>query len=312
MRDPEITASKVFDPHLSNDISPRLGKMAASGDAKFGKTLEASQKKIENKDDIYALAESASVFGPWAAILGMFDRQFITPDNTKDLLDSMMNDSDNSKISGSEEKQPEDRSGQNTGSSRNGRELPADQKEIKAAVQQFLSRIASSDRVPGAAAIPYSQFVAGMEKLGSRFDLKAIIDKIVEASKLVKSKEKTELQISLKPDWLGDVLLSISRTKDGLAVNITAGNNAKLLIDSQISDLEQALKAANINISSLQVSVGGQNGSGHQEGAEDGAVAAVTGTADAAENASLPYPVISDDVMKFMMDLNRTNVFSRI
>lgn len=310
MRDPEIAANKIIDTHMSIDIALKPAQNNSVDPDMFEKKLEESRKKIDRKNDIYSISQGASAFGPWAALLGMFDQKFISMDMNKDLLESAVKDMDDMRMSSSKEHQRDDGSGQNTGKNTDGRNTPADAKEIKAAVQQFLSKLASSDRAPGAAAIPFSQFAASLEKLGGKFDLQTIIDKIVEASKLVKSKEKTELLITLKPEWLGDVLLSITKSKDGLAVNIIAGNNAKMLLDSQLSDLEQALRSANINVSSLQVSVGGQNGSNYKNGKEEGPSGdPVSPAAEALPNI---YPGAGDGLLRYMMDLNGSNIYSNI
>ena len=87
-------------------------------------------------------------------------------------------------------------------------------------------------------------------------------DAVLDSAKVLKSGQKTEVELQLKPEWLGNISLKISSQDGKINVQIFAGQASKELLESQMAELEITLKNANIAVGSLTVFVGGQNTGG--------------------------------------------------
>jgi len=133
--------------------------------------------------------------------------------------------------------------------------------------------------------------VRNMQKASGMLDIKGISDKIVDRAKILKSNDKSEMVIELKPEWLGNITINILSEKGLISVVITAPQNSKDLIDANKAELEAALKNSNLNIGSLQVSVGG-NKNQNSDQKENNFVADYS-------------PMNYDSFMEFMTDQRR-------
>ena len=89
---------------------------------------------------------------------------------------------------------------------------------------------------------------------GKSLDLGLIIDELIDKIKMVKEGEKVSLSIALKPDQLGEMLLSVSMRNGVIFMSITTSSEMKDLIDANKASLEKQLKEANINLGNLDVS----------------------------------------------------------
>ena len=82
-----------------------------------------------------------------------------------------------------------------------------------------------------------------------------LIKEITERIKVIKENGRTELLLKLKPENLGEIFISITKTGDNVSINIFAKENTKELLENDLAELEKALKNSHLNIGDLQVSV---------------------------------------------------------
>jgi len=188
-------------------------------------------------------------------------------------------------------------------------------KQSKEATQAELMKalMAMAANGPSGVPFPLTTLLSKLGQITNNLDIKMIADKIVESAKALKVNDKTELILNLKPDWLGDMTLNISSDKGILTIQILANGKTKELMDSQLSELESFLKSANLNVGSINVSVGNrgsENNHGSQEQTAD--VQSVPGMEGIAWDLS---PEISGniglagDITRMM---NNLSVYSRI
>jgi len=146
-------------------------------------------------------------------------------------------------------------------------------KQSKEATQAELIKALMAMAANGSSAVPFplTNLLSKLEQVTNNLDIKVIADKIIESAKALKINDKTELMLNLKPDWLGDMTLNISSDKGVLTIQILANGKTKELMDSQISELEAFLKSANLNVGSINVSVGNR-GSENNYGSQEQAV----------------------------------------
>jgi len=108
--------------------------------------------------------------------------------------------------------------------------------------------------VPNLEAQPsfYQAFLDG--KLQPKLDLQFLIDQIVEQVKVVREKGKTELILGLKPENLGEILLTLSTHAGIVSIQINASPETRKLIESQREELERALKKAKVRFDKIEIS----------------------------------------------------------
>lgn len=107
--------------------------------------------------------------------------------------------------------------------------------------------------VPNLAASPLFAQAFGAGKLAPSFDLQALIDQLIEQAQLVKSKGQTELSLSLKPEELGEIFLTLTSRAGAVSIQIQASPETKKLIDSRQAELLSALKKNHVQISRLTI-----------------------------------------------------------
>lgn|GEM_PF-3812872 len=85
-------------------------------------------------------------------------------------------------------------------------------------------------------------------------DMQVLIDDLVERARVFKLSQKPELNLDLKSEELGRLLLSFKNRNGGIEVLIAAADgNSKKLLDEHILELENSLKAARITLNDLRV-----------------------------------------------------------
>jgi flagellar hook-length control protein FliK len=85
-------------------------------------------------------------------------------------------------------------------------------------------------------------------------DMQVLIDDLVERARIFKLSQKPELNLDLKSEELGRLLLSFKNKNGGIEVLIAAADgNSKKLLDEHILELENSLKAARITLNDLRV-----------------------------------------------------------
>lgn len=94
-----------------------------------------------------------------------------------------------------------------------------------------------------------------------------MLNLILDKAKVLKNSEKTELILKLKPEDLGNIIVSITKQEGVINISIYAKESTRDLIEQNMGELEANLK--NMNIGGLQVSISG-NGKNdfNAEGAE--------------------------------------------
>ena len=107
--------------------------------------------------------------------------------------------------------------------------------------------------VPNLEASPQFYLAQLEGKLLSKLDLQSLVDQIVSQVKMVKEKGKTELTLGLKPDNLGEILLTLVSRSGMVSIEIQAPEETRKLLETQLKELEAALKKARINLADIKV-----------------------------------------------------------
>ncbi|WPX08402.1 flagellar hook-length control protein FliK [Anaerocellum danielii] len=95
-----------------------------------------------------------------------------------------------------------------------------------------------------------------------------IISQLAEKISTIHKQNITTLQVSIKPEWLGSVVIELSKDSSGKIFGnlIVTSPQVKEIIEGSLSSLLTILKDQGINISQLNVSLGGSNtGQQYQE-----------------------------------------------
>ena len=113
--------------------------------------------------------------------------------------------------------------------------------------------------VPNLEAQPlfYQSFLEG--KLQLKLDLQSLVDQIIEQTKLVKSKGRVELSLTLKPEELGNILLVLTSHAGIVTIQINGNPETRKLIEAQREELERALKKAKVNFDRIKIEEVGKN-----------------------------------------------------
>ena len=90
-------------------------------------------------------------------------------------------------------------------------------------------------------------------KLLNKFDLQYLVDKILSQVKLLKEKGKVELTLGLKPENLGEILLTLTSRSGMVSIQIQAPEETRKLIDAELKELELALKKAGVNLEEIKI-----------------------------------------------------------
>jgi flagellar hook-length control protein FliK len=90
-------------------------------------------------------------------------------------------------------------------------------------------------------------------KLLSKLDLQALVDKIVSQLKLVQDKGKAELTLGLRPENLGEIVLTITSRAGAIAIQIQANQETQKLLSNQLTELEEALRKVKVNLAELTI-----------------------------------------------------------
>ena len=116
---------------------------------------------------------------------------------------------------------------------------------------------------------------------------------IVQEARLLKYPERTEVEIRLKPEWLGRVTLRVASQDGRISARFAVGHDgAKAEIESRLGELRRSMVEQGLEISEISVSVdGGRHWSGQgywgaQQDMPDRAVAAATHFEDGGPTAS--------------------------
>lgn len=106
--------------------------------------------------------------------------------------------------------------------------------------------------------IPFSPslfYASTVQSAGlTKGDMQVLIDDLVEKARIFKLSQKPELNLDLRSEELGRLLLSFKNKNGGIEVAIAAFDGiSKKLLDEHILELENSLKAARITLNELRV-----------------------------------------------------------
>jgi flagellar hook-length control protein FliK len=90
-------------------------------------------------------------------------------------------------------------------------------------------------------------------KLLNKLDLQSLVDQIISQVKMVKEKGKTQLALTLKPENLGEILLTLTSRSGMVSIQIQGPEETLKLISEDLKELELALKKANINLAEIKI-----------------------------------------------------------
>ncbi len=106
---------------------------------------------------------------------------------------------------------------------------------------------------PNISALPMFAFAQTQGTLLQSLDLQVLIDEIVSQLKIVTEKGKVELIMGLKPENLGEILLTLTSRSGMIAIQIEASEETKKVLDQQLEKLALALKKAKVNLEDIKV-----------------------------------------------------------
>ena len=243
----------IETPEVSKDLT--LNQSAWRSDNSFGEKLKIEQQKLEE-----SRLKTNSI--TWAAVQSVFNA---VPLEFEFNISSMENNFNTSmeqptnKIEGTAKQNG--LSNQNNGNERNATE---NQSFISAVPQtskqdSILNKLLTQNMyfAPNIeVVVPFSKF-AEAARSSLKLDLDPIIESISKFMKISKVSGKTAIELSLKPENLGNILLNISSKNGVVSVEILASEEVKQILEANLLDLKEALAQANINLGSLNVSTGG-------------------------------------------------------
>jgi len=88
----------------------------------------------------------------------------------------------------------------------------------------------------------------------AKFDMQSLVDKIISQLEMVKDKGRSELRFGLKPENLGEILLTLSSRSGMISINIAASDETRKIMEENLNALSAALKRAKINLENIKVS----------------------------------------------------------
>lgn len=122
-------------------------------------------------------------------------------------------------------------------------------------LQQMLQDILQQQGwlTPNLAAYPAFFQAQGQGLMLNKLDLQFLIDELLTQAQLVKGKGRTELSIGLKPENLGNILLTLTEKSGVIAIQIQAPEETRKLLQDSLLELELALKKAKINVAAISI-----------------------------------------------------------
>ncbi len=86
-------------------------------------------------------------------------------------------------------------------------------------------------------------------------------------------------RISLSPDTLGGIRISLSQTSQGVVARVVADHpEATQALQQNVADLRRSLEASGVNVARLEVSSSGDQSLGGFQGSQNGASSSGTGS----------------------------------
>jgi len=87
----------------------------------------------------------------------------------------------------------------------------------------------------------------------NNLDLQSLVDQILAQVKLVREKGSVQLSLGLKPEDLGEIVLTLTSKSGMVSIQIEAPAKTKKLLEAELKELELALKKASVNLSEIKI-----------------------------------------------------------
>jgi flagellar hook-length control protein FliK len=263
MKEPEIVSVK--SPQSQPKTANKASSSNLSENSSFEKKLNDSSKRLENDD-----SQIMAIMGMLAGMSSLPPEkraEAVKYSGSGMFSDKERNDFSLSDILGSIRTS----SSAGAGGSRNDNaasgNTPSAELEKQDTQQALIAQLLAYFKNSGVP-FPVMDLVSRLENMSAKPDIGQIAQKIIDNANLIKIKGKTELVLNLKPQWLGDLKMSISSDNGTLTIQIFANEKTKQLIESQMEELKSLLAGADLNVGSLNVSVGGRDTG--KDGTEEG------------------------------------------
>jgi hypothetical protein len=229
-----LTADKIESPGLSGNNNTQR-----QGDGSFDSELQSARHALEEK-------KTYSLFAPWAEVQKVFNLiplEFKFDFNANKIGDEVKKNNPEPEKVKTDAVKPEDRKEIKVV------ELPKETAVFKIAKEEFIKNAP----LPVAPYVLPNAYIT-TAKFMTKSDLKIIIDDIVEKIELMKVGRRTELNMALNYENLGDLLLNLTLKNGMVSIQISAAQSeTKRSLEQNLSELESALKSAKINLKDLTV-----------------------------------------------------------
>ena len=232
-----LTADKIQSPDLSRDNNTQR-----QGDGSFDAEFQSAQQALEKK-------KTYSLFAPWAELQKMFNfspLEFNFDFSAGKIENDFNKETPEPQKIKTQSAKPEEREDVKAA------ELPKQTAVFKITKQELIKNT-PLPVAPYALPNPYFNGNSSV-KLMTKSDLKMVIDDIVEKIELLKVGRRSELNMALNYENLGDLLLNLTLKNGMISIQISAAQNeTKRSLEQNLSELESALKSAKINLKDLIV-----------------------------------------------------------
>ncbi|MFH1362531.1 MAG: flagellar hook-length control protein FliK [bacterium] len=91
-------------------------------------------------------------------------------------------------------------------------------------------------------------------KFLQKLDLQSLVDKILSQIKLVAEKGRAELRFGLKPDNLGEILLTLTSRSGMITIQIETNEETRKILENNLASLALTLKQARVKIEEIKIS----------------------------------------------------------
>ena len=231
MVSPNVSVNNIESPGLSRDNTAKR-----QGDGSFDAELETARKKI-------------SLIAPWAEVQKIFN--IIPLEFNFDFNAGEIEDNVPKKYSEPDKVKAE--------SAKTEKEIKTQVQENTKTISYFkITKETFKENLPSP--LPFYPIPAPGLANGTSFkpitkeDLQMLIDEIVEKIEILKINRRTELNMSLSYENLGDLTLLLSLKNGFVSVQIAAAQaETKKSLEENLSELESALKNAKINIADIKI-----------------------------------------------------------
>jgi len=208
---------------------------ARRGDGSFDEHLKTAEKKL--------------LIAPWAEVLKVFDAVPL-----KFEFDFESSPIDNEVPREKPKPEPEKSSSlkPHPSSQDQAEDLPKIFSDLKVLKDMLIKNIPTSHLPIPLSSFAVSNDISSLQAV-TRSDLQLLIDEIIEKIEFLKVGRRSELNLQLSYEELGNLQLSLISKNGLVSISITASPETKKALENNLSELELALKEAKINLDSIKI-----------------------------------------------------------